>query len=82
MNLLFQNLLCKKGGDKVEYLGRYQGEPVEVIDRNGWVHRGVIEWVDPVRGGMFLRTGFRRRFIPFFLIAALFLLRFGRRRVF
>jgi hypothetical protein len=68
--------------DKMEYLARYQGEPVEVIDRNGWVHRGVIEWVDPVRGGMFLRTGFRRRFIPFFLIAALFLLRFGRRRIF
>ncbi|BDG35246.1 hypothetical protein ABET52_02820 [Saccharococcus caldoxylosilyticus] len=27
----------------MEYLGRYQGETVEVIDRNGWVHRGVID---------------------------------------
>jgi hypothetical protein len=60
---------------------RYQGEPVEVIDRYGRVHRGVIDG-DPPPGGMFLRTGFGRRFIPFFLIASLFLLRFGRRRVF
>jgi hypothetical protein len=58
------------------------GEPVEVIDRNGMVHRGVVEGVDPVQGGMFLSTGFGRRFIPFFLIVALFLLRFGRQRVF
>jgi hypothetical protein len=60
---------------------RYQGEPVEVIDRNGRVYRGVIDGVNP-QSGMFLRTGFGRRFIPFFLIAAIFLLRFRRRRVF
>jgi hypothetical protein len=58
----------------------YYGEPVEVIDRNGRVYRGVIDGVNQQRG-MFLRTGFRRRFIPFFLIAALFLLRFRRRRI-
>jgi uncharacterized protein YqhQ len=60
---------------------RYHGEPVEVIDRYGRVHRGVIDGVNP-QSGMFLRTGFGRRFIPFFLIAAIFLLRFGRRRIF
>ncbi|MFC3882351.1 hypothetical protein ACFOU2_01930 [Bacillus songklensis] len=59
----------------------YYGEPVEVIDRNGRVYRGVIDGVNQ-QTGMFLRTGFRRRFIPFFLIAALFLLRFRRRRIF
>jgi len=60
---------------------RYQGEPVEIMDRYGRVHRGVIDG-DPPRGGMFLRTGFGRRFIPFFLIAAIFLSRFRRRRIF
>jgi hypothetical protein len=61
---------------------RYQGEPVEIMGRDGRIYRGVIDG-DPPPGGMFLRTGFgRRRFIPFFLIAALFLLRFRRRRIF
>jgi hypothetical protein len=58
------------------------GESIEIMDRYGRVHRGIVEGIDPVRGGMVLRTGFGRRFIPFFLIAALFLLRFGRRRIF
>lgn len=40
------------------------GEPVEIMDRYGRVHRGVVEGMG--RGGMFLRTGFGRRFIPFF----------------
>ena len=60
---------------------RYQGEPVEIMDRCGRIHRGVID-SDPPRGGMFLRNGFGRRFIPFFLITAIFLSRFGRRRIF
>ncbi|WP_044747759.1 hypothetical protein [Bacillus alveayuensis] len=59
---------------------KYRGQAVEVIDRDGRVYRGVIDGVNQQRG-MFLRTGFRRRFIPFFLIAAIFLLR-GRRRIF
>jgi hypothetical protein len=59
---------------------KYQGQAVEVMDRDGRVYRGVIDGVNQQRG-MFLRTGFRRRFIPFFLIAAIFLLR-GRRRIF
>ncbi|EKN67708.1 hypothetical protein M670_00316 [Schinkia azotoformans MEV2011] len=59
---------------------RHRGQAVEVIERNGRVHRGIIEGVDP-RGGMFIRSGFRRRFIPFFLIAAIFLLS-RRRRIF
>ncbi|MGX9135012.1 hypothetical protein ACWV26_11660 [Rummeliibacillus sp. JY-2-4R] len=63
-------------------LDRYQGEEVEVRDCHGRVHFGVIEWVDPPRGGMFLRTRFNRRvFLPFFLIASIFLLR-NRRRIF
>ncbi|MFC3882366.1 hypothetical protein ACFOU2_02015 [Bacillus songklensis] len=60
---------------------RYQGEPVEVMDHYGRVYRGIIDG-DPPPGGMMLRTRFGRRFIPFFLIAALFLLRFRRRRIF
>jgi small nuclear ribonucleoprotein (snRNP)-like protein len=59
---------------------KYRGQAVEVKDRNGRVYRGVIDGVNQQRG-MFLRTGFRRRFIPFFLIAAIFLSR-GRRRIF
>jgi small nuclear ribonucleoprotein (snRNP)-like protein len=59
---------------------KYRGQAVEVIDRDGRVYRGVIDGVNQQRG-MFLRTGFRRRSIPFFLIAAIFLLR-GRRRIF
>ncbi len=47
-------------------LERYQGEAVEVRDRHGRVHYGVMEWVDPPRGGMFFRNRFNRRrfFIP------------------
>ncbi|MFY3792096.1 hypothetical protein ACOQFO_10520 [Ureibacillus sp. MALMAid1270] len=63
-------------------LDRYQGEAVEVRDRQGRVHYGEIEWIDP-RRGMFLRNRFNRRrfFIPFFLLASIFLLR-NRRRIF
>ena len=60
----------------------YQGQEVEVIDHNGRVYRGIIEGIgtNPHRG-MFIHDGFRRNFIPFFLIASLFLLSGrGRRR--
>lgn len=62
----------------------YQGQEVEIIDHNGRVYGGIIEGIgcNPHRG-MFIRDGFRRRFIPFSLIAALFLLSGigrGRRR--
>ncbi|AIE60316.1 hypothetical protein [Bacillus methanolicus] len=60
---------------------RHYGQAVEVRDRFGRVHRGVIDGVNQTRG-MFIRSGFRRRrFIPFFLIASIFLLR-SRRRIF
>ena len=59
---------------------RYQGHAVEVRDCHGRVHRGVIEGTDPPRG-MFIRSGFSRFFIPFFLITAIFLLS-SRRRIF
>lgn len=64
-------------------LDRYRGEAVEVRDHLGNVHWGEIEWVDRRRGGMFLRNRFNRRrfFIPFFLLASIFLLR-NRRRIF
>lgn len=53
----------------------YQGQLVEVRDRDGRVYRGIIDGVNQ-RRGMFLRTSpFRRIFIPFFLIASLLLLR-------
>ena len=63
---------------------QYQGQPVEIIDHNGRVYTGIIEGIgtNPHRG-MFFHDGFRRRFIPFFLISSLFLLGGrGRRRIF
>lgn len=65
----------------MHHLVRYQGQAVEVRDRHGRIDRGVIEGVDPARG-IFVRTSFfNRRFIPFFLIATIFLLS-TRRRIF
>ncbi|GIN84182.1 hypothetical protein J6TS2_05680 [Heyndrickxia sporothermodurans] len=61
-------------------LMRYRGEPVEIRMRDGRMYRGVIDG-DPPPGGIFLRSPFRRRFIPFFAIAFVFSLRF-RRRIF
>lgn len=65
-----------------DFMRRYQGQAVEVRGRDGRVYRGVIDGGDPPRG-MFIRDRFRRRrrFIPFFLIAAIFLSR-SRRRIF
>jgi hypothetical protein len=57
------------------------GREVMVMGRDGRFQRGFIDGVDP-RRGLFFRDGFRRRrFIPFFLIAAIFLSR-SRRRIF
>ena len=55
------------------FIMRNQGRAVEVRDHGGRVHRGVIGRVDP-RRGVFIHNGFRRSFIPFFLIASLFLI--------
>jgi len=62
----------------------YRGQDVEVIDHNGKVYRGRIEGLgtNPHRG-IYIYDGFRRSFIPFFLISSLFLLSGrGRRRIF
>jgi hypothetical protein len=49
------------------------GQPVEVRDRFGRVHRGIMDGVDPPRTGIFIRDGFfGRRFIPFIFIVAFF----------
>ena len=62
-------------------LMRFMGQPIEIRDRFGRMHRGIMDGFDPPRRGIFIRDPFfRRRFIPFFLIASLFLLSFGRRR--
>ncbi|HWO75319.1 MAG TPA: hypothetical protein VNM69_05275 [Bacillus sp. (in: firmicutes)] len=62
-------------------LWRYHGQAVDVIDRNGRVYRGIFEGTNQTRG-LFLRSRFgRRRFFPFFIIAAVFVVR-GRRRIF
>lgn len=58
---------------------RHMGRPIEVMSRDGRVFRGVMDGVDPPRGGIFIRDGFRRFFLPFFLIAAI---SFRRRRIF
>jgi hypothetical protein len=71
----------KEGGNVMPILMRNMGREVIVMGRDGRMQRGFIDGVDP-RRGMFFRDGFRRRrFIPFFLIAAIFLSR-GRRRIF
>jgi len=61
-------------------LMRFRGQPIEIRDRNGRMHRGIMDGFDPPRSGVFIRDGFRRRrFIPFFLIFAIFS---RRRRIF
>ena len=68
--------LLEKGGRKLPNpLMRFHGQPIEVRDHFGRVHRGIMDGFDPRRRGVFIRDRFRRRsFIPFFLIASLFLL--------
>ena len=60
---------------------RFRGQPIEIRDRHGRMHRGIMDGIDPPRRGVFIRDEFRRRrrFIPFFLIAAIFA---RRRRIF
>jgi hypothetical protein len=54
---------------------RFRGQPIEIRDTRGGFHRGIMDGFDPRRRGVFIRDRFRRRsFIPFFLIASLFLL--------
>ena len=61
-------------------LMRFRGQPIEIRDRYGRMHQGIMEGFDPPRRGVFIRDRFRRRrFIPFFLIAAIFS---RRRRIF
>ena len=61
-------------------LMRFRGQPIEIRDRNGRMHRGIMDGFDPPSSGVFIRDGFRRRrFIPFFLIFAIFS---RRRRIF
>jgi hypothetical protein len=58
----------------------FRGQPIEVRNHFGRVHRGIMDGFDPSRRGVFIRDGFRRRrFIPFFLIFAIFS---RRRRIF
>jgi hypothetical protein len=74
-------IMLKKGGRILpNSLMRFRGQPIEVRDRRGIVHRGIMDGFDPPRRGMFIRDRFgRRRFIPFFLIFAIFS---RRRRIF
>ena len=60
---------------------RFRDHPIEIRDRDGRIHRGIMDGIDPPRRGIFIRDEFRRRrrFIPFFLIAAIFS---RRRRIF
>ena len=61
-------------------LMRFMGQPIEIRDRFGRMHRGIMDGFDPPRRGVFIRDRFRRRrFIPFFLIFAIFS---RRRRIF
>lgn len=60
-------------------LMRFQGEPVDIMTRDGVMQRGVITGGDP--SGIFLATFFGIRFIPFVIIVAAFSIRF-RTRIF
>ena len=61
-------------------LMRHMGQEVIIHGRDGRMHRGIMDGFDPPRRGVFFRDEFRRRrFIPFFLIAAIFS---RRRRIF
>ena len=40
---------------------RFMGQPIEIIDRDGRVHRGIMDGFDPPRRGVFIRDQFRRR---------------------
>ncbi|PGY12645.1 hypothetical protein [Bacillus sp. AFS031507] len=61
-------------------LMRFRGQPIEIRDHFGRVHRGIMDGFDGRRRGVFIRDGFRRRrFIPFFVIFAIFS---RRRRIF
>jgi hypothetical protein len=73
------NLLEKGGSTLPNSLMRFRGQPIEIRDTRGRFHRGIMDGFDPRRRGVFIRDGFRRRFIPSFLIFAIF---FRRRRIF
>jgi hypothetical protein len=62
-------------------LMRHMGQEVVIHGRDGRSFRGIMDGFDPPRRGVFIRDEFRRRrrFIPFFLIAAIFA---RRRRIF
>lgn len=55
------------------FVMRNMGRRVMVRDRMGRRRTGMIDGVVPGRG-MFIRNRFRREFVPFFLIATLFLI--------
>ena len=42
-------------------LMRFRGQPIEIRDRNGRMHRGIMDGFDPPRRGIFIRDEFRRR---------------------
>ncbi|WP_260871676.1 hypothetical protein [Bacillus sp. X1(2014)] len=61
-------------------LMRFRGQPIEIRDGFGRVHRGIMDGFDPPGRGVFIRDGFfGRRFIPFFVIIAI---SFRGRRIF
>ncbi|MFF2754823.1 hypothetical protein ACFVR1_13865 [Psychrobacillus sp. NPDC058041] len=55
------------------FVMRNMGRRIMVRDRRGRRRIGMIDGFVPGRG-MFIRNRFRREFIPFFLIATLFLI--------
>ncbi|WP_391121900.1 hypothetical protein [Psychrobacillus sp. L3] len=55
------------------FVMRNMGRRVMVRERMGRRHIGMIDGIVPGRG-MFIRNRFRRIFLPFFLIATLFLI--------
>ena len=40
-------------------LMRFRGHPIEIRDRNGRMHRGIMDGFDPPRRGVFIRDEFR-----------------------
>ena len=48
-------------------LMRFRGQPIEIRDRNGRMHRGIMDGFDPPRRGVFIRDGFKKKKIYSFL---------------
>ena len=48
-------------------LMRFRGQPIEIRDHYGRMHRGIMDGFDPPRRGVFIRDQFKKKKIYSFL---------------